>query len=196
LLWSHTLKRKNEIAGNDKGYRYGRWAGHRCDTISLAVHISRNTTIFLAILSAYLLFPHITFAHPGRTDGNGGHTCRTNCASWGLADGEYHSHGGSSNSSGGSSGDSYATPLQETVQTQEVVALPTFSPIPTRIPTRLPTRIPTKRPTPTVTVALTLTTPPTPTIEPIKKAQALRSSVNAQKEQGFFGWLFKLLGLR
>jgi hypothetical protein len=23
-------------------------------------------------------------AHPGRTDGNGGHTCRTNCESWGL----------------------------------------------------------------------------------------------------------------
>lgn len=28
-------------------------------------------------------------AHPGRTDANGGHYCRTNCAKWGLRDGEY-----------------------------------------------------------------------------------------------------------
>ncbi|MGQ5398157.1 MBL fold metallo-hydrolase [Cohnella sp. M.A.Huq-80] len=31
-------------------------------------------------------------AHPGRTDAKGGHTCRTNCAKWGLKDGEYHYH--------------------------------------------------------------------------------------------------------
>lgn len=33
-------------------------------------------------------------AHPGRTDANGGHTCHTNCAKWGLKDGEYHFHNG------------------------------------------------------------------------------------------------------
>lgn len=31
-------------------------------------------------------------AHPGRTDSSGCHTCRTNCASWGLSSGEYHCH--------------------------------------------------------------------------------------------------------
>ncbi|MFC4305694.1 MBL fold metallo-hydrolase [Cohnella boryungensis] len=31
-------------------------------------------------------------AHPGRTDAKGGHTCRTNCAKWGLKDGQYHYH--------------------------------------------------------------------------------------------------------
>ncbi|RRJ66794.1 copper amine oxidase N-terminal domain-containing protein [Paenibacillus oralis] len=43
-------------------------------------------------------------AHPGRTDANGGHTCRTNCEKWGLEYGEYHYHngGGSSSKSGGS----------------------------------------------------------------------------------------------
>lgn len=31
-------------------------------------------------------------AHPGRTDSNGGHVCKTNCEKWGLKDGEYHCH--------------------------------------------------------------------------------------------------------
>jgi predicted DNA-binding protein YlxM (UPF0122 family) len=35
-----------------------------------------------------------TYAHPGRTDANGGHTCRTNCEKWGLDYGEYHYHNG------------------------------------------------------------------------------------------------------
>jgi len=34
----------------------------------------------------------IVFAHPGRTDSSGCHTCRTNCPSWGLSYGEYHCH--------------------------------------------------------------------------------------------------------
>lgn len=34
--------------------------------------------------------------HPGRTDANGCHYCRTNCANWGLQNGEYHCHNGGS----------------------------------------------------------------------------------------------------
>jgi micrococcal nuclease len=34
--------------------------------------------------------------HPGRTNASGCHTCRTNCAKWGLSTGEYHCHGGGS----------------------------------------------------------------------------------------------------
>lgn len=45
-------------------------------------------------------------AHPGRTDANGGHTCWTNCAKWGLEYGEYHYHGGGSSSSSKSSSSS------------------------------------------------------------------------------------------
>ena len=76
----------------------------------------------------------IAEAHPGRTDGSGGHTCRTNCESWGLGYGEYHSHGGGS-ASGGSTGGSYSAPVQETVQTQEIVVIPTNTPLPLRLPT-------------------------------------------------------------
>ena len=41
-----------------------------------------------------LLSPALVAAHPGRTDSNGGHTCRTNCEKWGLEYGEYHYHNG------------------------------------------------------------------------------------------------------
>ncbi|WP_414813092.1 stalk domain-containing protein [Paenibacillus alvei] len=44
-------------------------------------------------------FSSISIAHPGRTDSNGGHTCRTNCEKWGLEYGEYHYHNGGSKSS-------------------------------------------------------------------------------------------------
>lgn len=70
----------------------------------------KKTIIAIALLS--LPFASFASAHPGRTDKNGGHTCRTNCAKWGLKDGEYHYHNGggsssssdSSTSSGSSSG--------------------------------------------------------------------------------------------
>ena len=44
------------------------------------------------------------YAHPGRTDSSGCHYCRTNCAKWGLSNGEYHCHnsGSSSNSASNS----------------------------------------------------------------------------------------------
>ena len=47
--------------------------------------------IFIIILIIPLL-PFVSFAHPGRTDSSGCHTCRTNCSSWGLYSGEYHCH--------------------------------------------------------------------------------------------------------
>lgn len=49
-------------------------------------------SVILSIL--LILLPVIAEAHPGRTDSNGGHYCRTNCAKWGLKDGEYHFHNG------------------------------------------------------------------------------------------------------
>lgn len=33
-------------------------------------------------------------AHPGGKNAQGCHTCRTNCAKWGLSNGQYHCHGG------------------------------------------------------------------------------------------------------
>ena len=40
----------------------------------------------------FLAMPLLGFAHPGRTDSSGCHTCRTNCPNWGLSYGEYHCH--------------------------------------------------------------------------------------------------------
>lgn len=63
--------------------------------------ISKMASIIIVLLMAITPIS----AHPGRTDANGGHYCRTNCAKWGLRDGEYHYHnGGGSSSSSSSSG--------------------------------------------------------------------------------------------
>lgn len=64
----------------------------------------KKLTCFLALILFFTFIPiQITEAHPGRTDANGGHTCRTNCEKWGLQYGQYHYHnggGGTSASSG------------------------------------------------------------------------------------------------
>lgn len=56
-----------------------------------------------------LLLPSIISAHPGRTDSNGGHVCRTNCEKWGLEYGEYHHHNGGGSKSNNSTGSSSDT---------------------------------------------------------------------------------------
>lgn len=69
----------------------------------------KKRTVFTTLVSVSLLLNATTaLAHPGRTDANGGHTCWTNCAKWGLEYGEYHYHngGGSSSSSTKSSSSS------------------------------------------------------------------------------------------
>jgi len=48
--------------------------------------------IIFVFIIINLIIPSISFAHPGRTDSYGCHTCRTNCSSWGLSTGEYHCH--------------------------------------------------------------------------------------------------------
>lgn len=50
--------------------------------------------IFTIII--FVLFAQIIYAHPGRTDSSGCHTCKSNCSSWGLSYGQYHCHGASS----------------------------------------------------------------------------------------------------
>lgn len=62
--------------------------------------------LVVAGLVGTMLVPSAAEAHPGRTDSSGGHTCRTNCPSWGLAYGQYHYHNGGVSSGGGSGGGS------------------------------------------------------------------------------------------
>lgn len=45
-----------------------------------------------SIITVFLYAPSV-YAHPGNTDGNGCHTCRTNCTErWGIPYGFYHRH--------------------------------------------------------------------------------------------------------
>ena len=84
-------------------------------------------------------------AHPGRTDSAGGHTCRTNCPSWGLAYGEYHFHGGSSGSTGGTT----TTPTADPAPTAEPDPAPAAEPDPA--PTAEPDPAPAAEPDPAPT---------------------------------------------
>ena len=59
--------------------------------------------IVIICLLVLVLVPNIVLAHPGRTDSSGCHTCRTNCSRWGLRNGQYHCHGGTSTSKSSSS---------------------------------------------------------------------------------------------
>ena len=58
----------------------------------------------LVVVSLALATPDQAQAHPGNTDAYGGHTCRTNCPSWGLSYGEYHFHDDPPGGGGGGGG--------------------------------------------------------------------------------------------
>lgn len=64
----------------------------------------RILTKFIVFIVIFNMSTISIIAHPGNTDSNGGHTCRTNCSSWGLQYGEYHYHNETTNNS--NSGDS------------------------------------------------------------------------------------------
>ena len=57
----------------------------------------------LIMIMIVILSPLYVEAHPGRTDSNGCHTCRTNCDKWGLSYGHYHCHGKTNSSTSTSS---------------------------------------------------------------------------------------------
>lgn len=66
--------------------------------------IKRLIMIMIVILS-----PLYVEAHPGRTDSNGCHTCKKNCAKWGLSYGQYHCHGKTNSSTSTSSSNTNKT---------------------------------------------------------------------------------------
>jgi|SRR4051812_45839606 hypothetical protein len=162
-------------------------------------------TLFVITLLAFFIISPSVHAHPGRTDGSGGHTCRTNCASWGLATGEYHSHGGGS--TGGSTEATYVAPVQEVAEpVRQIIVIPTNSPgpifIPTKIPTKIPTRVPSKVPTklPAQPSKITLSPTGIPTLPPspanasviIEKSIQTEQSRTTLQTPGFFDWFFSL----
>lgn len=131
----------------------------------------------VTLLFLFLLLPNTVNAHPGRTDNNGGHTCKTNCERWGLNYGEYHYHNGGTINS----------PIQQVAP----VPVATTAPI---IPT----------PKPVVTTPKPVTPKPTsvPTVKPIIKPTIKPSATsspsitpnetNSPKSSGFFEWLKRL----
>jgi hypothetical protein len=44
------------------------------------------------LLSIFVIFSLSSYAHPGRTNSHGCHTCRTNCSYWGKVTGSKHCH--------------------------------------------------------------------------------------------------------
>ena len=61
--------------------------------------MKKQTKVILILIT---FIPTIVFAHPGKTDANGCHYCRTNCAKWGLYNGQYHCHNGGTGESSSS----------------------------------------------------------------------------------------------
>lgn len=79
------------------------------------------------VLVLLLMASSTAFAHPGRTDSKGGHYCRTNCAKWGLEDGEYHKHnGGSSSGSGKSSSSDSKSKSSSSTQKSTASSTPSY----------------------------------------------------------------------
>jgi hypothetical protein len=64
----------------------------------------KKVSLIMTVLMMFFAASNTVNAHPGRTDANGGHTCRTNCEKWGLKYGEYHYHNGGGFGGGSSSG--------------------------------------------------------------------------------------------
>lgn len=85
----------------------------------------KMVAVFLMVMSLTIWGTSETaWAHPGRTDANGGHTCRTNCEKWGLQYGEYHYHNGGgarNNDAPASNNANQNTPRQPATVNQPVV---------------------------------------------------------------------------
>src|SRR3989338_7954036 len=77
---------------------------------------------FLILFSVLLFFPLLSTAHPGKTDSEGCHGCRTNCDKYGILYNERHCH---------SSGSASAAP-------EAVTPIPISSPLPSYIATPSP----------------------------------------------------------
>lgn len=73
----------------------------------------------LIIVMIVILSPLYVEAHPGRTDSNGCHTCRTNCAKWGLSYGQYHCHGKKNSSTSTSSSNTNKTPTTKVLDSNK-----------------------------------------------------------------------------
>lgn len=134
---------------------------------------------WISLLLFFIIIPSFVEAHPGRTDSNGGHTCRTNCEKWGLEYGEYHYHGGN-----------------ETIKDERPTQIPT--PSPKIIISPIP--ITTLNPTPKVTAkpSSLVTSPPNPLTSPqpsYTPNYSLNTNSLTEKNPADLSFLFLLFSL-
>ena len=73
----------------------------------------------LIIVMIVILSPLYVEAHPGRTDSNGCHTFKKNCAKWGLSYGQYHCHGKKNSSTSTSSSNTNKTPTTKVLDSNK-----------------------------------------------------------------------------
>ena len=74
----------------------------------------KKIRVVLIIIFMMVCLGDVIKAHPGRTDGNGCHVCRTNCEKWGLSYQEYHCHNGG-NSNQNTNQNNYQAPIAPSV---------------------------------------------------------------------------------
>lgn len=79
--------------------------------------MKKEKKIVFIIFLIILLMGCNVYAHPGRTDSSGCHTCRTNCEKWGLSYGQYHCHNGNSSSSSNKTNNSTTTYIKSNIAT-------------------------------------------------------------------------------
>lgn len=86
--------------------------------------MKKKTKIILILIT---LIPTIVFAHPGKTDANGCHTCKTNCSKWGLYNGQYHCHNGGTGESSSSNNTTKKTTKRTTTTKRSTIKRTTTS---------------------------------------------------------------------
>ena len=77
--------------------------------------MKKEKKIVFIIFLIILLIGCNVYAHPGRTDSSGCHTCRTNCEKWGLSYGQYHCHNGNSSSNSNKTNNSTTTYIKSNI---------------------------------------------------------------------------------
>ena len=120
--------------------------------------VKQRRKIVILILIIFSLITPLAYSHPGRTDSNGCHYCRTNCEeSWGIPYGFYHRH----------------NPVRACFEETITTSPPTTTPAPTTTAPPTTTPAPTTTTPPTTTPTPTTTLPPTTTPTPTTTTPAL-----------------------
>ncbi|HLP86699.1 MAG TPA: YHYH domain-containing protein [Candidatus Paceibacterota bacterium] len=156
--------------------------------------------ILILIILIPIIAPNISFAHPGRTDSSGCHTCRTNCSNWGLSAEEYHCHRSKGvnqpeepirsirNENGVGTtvlAPEYKVPVANTIKTEPINANSTIKDIPTSVKKKSTIQETKKEEKPIIPPIINET--PKSNIIPASKVTEVKKPTIIKR---FFNWLF------